>query len=284
MITSLVFSSISSIEKCLQFFQFTCILADYLAILPFTVNLFFLSVNVNSCSMWFALPSSCIFATVRPFKTTLSEFFIINPLADVFKTIGPREDALAFTLTVAKLSSVDCAVRILVHSLTVVFVIFILADVGAIVITFLLAYAVHLALQPLPLVRITIRHRHNTKAMIFVFKVLPFISLAIETSVDSCPVLKTILPLSFINISIGIDHPSSTIPLTVLKVSIVAFAIGPDEDTPTVNNVFALVLNPLSLVFAIINELKKTPIESLNPIVVGSVTPVKRWKSLHSIL
>ena len=66
--------------------------------------------------------------------------------------------------------------------------------------------------------------------------------------------LLIILPLSFINISTGIDHPSSTVRFKVLKVSFVATAIGLYVDTATVNNVLALVLNPLSLVFATVTE------------------------------
>ncbi len=79
------------------------------------------------------LPSSSIFATVRPFKTSFSVPLIIRNLADVFTNIGIREDALAFHLIVAKLSFIDSAIRHLYHSLTVAFVIFKVADVGGIV-------------------------------------------------------------------------------------------------------------------------------------------------------
>ena len=81
---------------------------------------------------------------------------IISPLTDVFTTIGASVDALAFSLTVAKLSSVDYAIRPLEHSLTVEFAIFPVADVAAIVRILLLALTVPFVLEPLPFVSCTI--------------------------------------------------------------------------------------------------------------------------------
>ncbi len=119
--------------------------------------------------------------------------------------------------------------------------------------------------------------------MLFVLQPLPFVSCAIEPSVESCPVHKTILPLSFINISIGIDHPSSTVPFLVLKVSIVPIATRVYFDTATLNNVHVFVLNPLSLVFVTV-DLDKTLFGSLNAIFLVIVSPVKGWKCFHNIL
>lgn len=121
--------------------------------LPFSVLLFSLSIDIHSATMLLALvPCTYIFATVGPFECSIALLHVVNVVSDIPPAIGPCECPVALHLVVPPLTREHSPISPLVDSTTVNVVIIKVAGVSAIISPCELAIAVLFPLKVLSLV------------------------------------------------------------------------------------------------------------------------------------
>ena len=121
--------------------------------LPFSVLLFALSIDVHTATMLLALvPGADVFATVGPFECSIALLHVVNVVSDITPAIGPGKCPVALHLVVSPLTREHSAIGPLVDPATVDVVIVKVAGVRAIIGPGELAVAVLLPLQVLSLV------------------------------------------------------------------------------------------------------------------------------------
>jgi hypothetical protein len=121
--------------------------------LPFSVLLFSLSIDIHSATMLLALvPGTDIFATIGPFECPIALLHVVNVISDIPPAIRPCKGSVALHLVVPPLTREHSAISPLVDSTTVNVVIIKVAGVCAIISPGELSIAMLLSLKVLSLV------------------------------------------------------------------------------------------------------------------------------------
>jgi hypothetical protein len=143
----------NNIQQCVTLLISVVDPSNSLAMLPFSVLLFALSIDIHTTTMLLALvPGTDVFATVGPFKCPIALLHIVNVVSDIPPAIRPCEGPVALHLVVPPLTRENSAISPLVDSTTVNVVIIKVAGVCAIISPGELAIAVLLPLKVLSLV------------------------------------------------------------------------------------------------------------------------------------
>ena len=143
----------NNIQQCVTLLISVFNPSNSLAMLPFSVFLFALSIDIHTATMLLALvPGTDVFATVRPFECPIALLHVINIVSDIPPAIGPCEGPIALHLVVPPLARKHSTISPFVDSATVNVVIIKVTGVCAIISPSELAIAMLLPLKVLSLV------------------------------------------------------------------------------------------------------------------------------------
>lgn len=84
-------------------------------------------------------------------------------------------------------------------------------------------------LLPMPLIKLPVRPLHNSKTMLFVFKVVTGINSTVGPLESTFSVHLIIFPFALVLFAIGPDHPAPALDFVFIKIALVLRHIRPDK-------------------------------------------------------
>jgi len=142
---------------------------DSLAVLPFSVLFLPFSIDIHTSSVLLSfVPSTNVFASIRPLKCALALLHVINVIADISTTVWPSECSVTLHLVVSPFTRKYSAISPFINSCAMDVIVVEVAGVGAVVSPCELALAVLFALKILAFVGCAIRPSLNTKAVLLI--------------------------------------------------------------------------------------------------------------------
>jgi hypothetical protein len=121
--------------------------------LPFAVLFLSLGIDVNATTMLLAfVPGTDVFATIRPFESTVTLLHIVDIVSDIATTVGPSEGSVALHLVIPPLTREYSSVSPFINACSVNVIIIEITGVSAVVSPCEFALAMLLSLKILSLV------------------------------------------------------------------------------------------------------------------------------------